>query len=294
MLRNDVIDAILRDAPGAPAEAMRLLAADCPDDEALLDFALLVGAIQDRALDAFIDHDHAQLARVALAEAIEPAARRRLGQPACDVWIASLWRNLAHRAAGLGFSAECSDDHAAPLWLRAADWRAAADAVAAIASWRHIPAPLGWMTEARFRLNGLDSAWPLLAELAWLSPERLGQVMDRLGDSRLERLRKRFDADFESDSEYAAEAGDGPGSGATTSASELAWFPAWALTEQPALAALLAQAQPGNERRPERALRLMVALLHLERQGRHNDIVQRRKALRELHPGLYAAYLKTR
>jgi hypothetical protein len=32
----------------------------------------------------------------------------------------------------------------------------------------------------------------------------------------------------------------------------------------------------------------------LERQGRHSDIVARRKLLRDLQPSLYAAYMKKR
>ena len=56
------------------------------------------------------------------------------------------------------------------LWLRAGDFAAAADAVARIESWRRIPAPLAWMAEARYRLDGLDAHWGLLAELAWLAP----------------------------------------------------------------------------------------------------------------------------
>ena len=62
----------------------------------------------------------------------------------------------------------------------------------------------------------------------------------------------------------------------------------------PALAPRLAQAEPGQARDAERGLRLMVELLGLERQGRHHDLVARRKALRELSPPLYAAYMATR
>ncbi|SCK08316.1 hypothetical protein VAR608DRAFT_0233 [Variovorax sp. HW608] len=37
-------------------------------------------------------------------------------------------------------------------------------------------------------------------------------------------------------------------------------------------------------------MRLLLELLGLERQGRHHDVVERRKALRDTHPSLYAAY----
>jgi hypothetical protein len=38
----------------------------------------------------------------------------------------------------------------------------------------------------------------------------------------------------------------------------------------------------------------LLQILDLERRGSQHDLVERRKALRDLHVGLYAAYLKTR
>ena len=63
---------------------------------------------------------------------------------------------------------------------------------------------------------------------------------------------------------------------------------AWALTERPALA------QPSLQDAPERAMRLMLDLLNLEHQGRHDDLVSRRRQLRDLQPSIYQAYIKTR
>ncbi|MHB8947462.1 MAG: hypothetical protein ACYC4S_00175 [Rhodoferax sp.] len=45
---------------------------------------------------------------------------------------------------------------------------------------------------------------------------------------------------------------------------------------------------------PEHALRLLVNLLGLERQGRQHDIVNHRKSLRDLNDWLYGEYMKTR
>ncbi|EYS85870.1 hypothetical protein CF68_09020 [Cupriavidus sp. SK-4] len=73
------------------------------------------------------------------------------------------------------------------------------------------------MAETVYRLQGLEPAWPLLVELAWLSPKRLGGLMQSLGDPSLLALRRRFDANFD---------GDG-------TIEDLAWFPAWALTDKP-------------------------------------------------------------
>ena len=50
---------------------------------------------------------------------------------------------------------------------------------------------------------------------------------------------------------------------------------------------------PPQHSAPEQAMRLLVNLLGLERQGRRHDIL-RRKNWRDLHPGLYSVYLKTR
>jgi hypothetical protein len=41
-------------------------------------------------------------------------------------------------------------------------------------------------------------------------------------------------------------------------------------------------------------MRLLLDLLHLERQGRQHDLPAQRRRLRELQPGLYAAYMKSR
>jgi hypothetical protein len=147
-----------------------------------------------------------------------------------------------------------------------------------ITSWRRIPAPLMWKAHARYRLEGLDACWPLLTELAWLAPVRLKTLLAEINDPLLHRLQKRFAASFE-------------GSGADA---DLAWFPAWVLTEAPALARHLALAQAGQHDEPERGARALLELLSLERQGRHHELVQRRRALRDLHAGLYAAYMATR
>ena len=157
--------------------------------------------------------------------------------------------------------------------------------MAHIESWRRIPAPLAWMTEARHHLEGLrgndgdrEGSLSLLAELAWLSPSRFDTLAKRLADPSLERLLKKFGANFE---------GEG-------TSDDLAWFPAWALTEEAGLARWLGQAQPGLHTEPERAMRLMLDLLSLERQGRHHDLVAKRKLLRDVHASIYAAYMRTR
>lgn len=226
----------------------------------------------------FADHQAAAQARHALAIEIKPAALRMLGERIGTAWLVPLWQNVAQRAAPLPFRADEADSHAAPLHLLSGNWLAAHDAVTGIGSWRRIPAPLMWMAEARYRADGLEASWPLLVELAWLSPNRFDSLLNRLTDSSLHALRKTFDAAFEGTGEVV----------------DLAWFPAWILTEKAGLARLFSGAQPSLQGAPERAMRLMLELLSLERQGHHHELLERRRTLQALHGSLYAAYMKTR
>ena len=278
MLRNDVLDALQRRHACDARQAWERLTGEYPADDTAPMLAVLISAIENVPTARFVSHPALVEARRVLADEIAPAARRLLGEQAAGAWLVPCWRTLAQRAAALPFDADCSDHHAAPVWLQAGDWDAAKQAVERIASWRRIPAPLAWMTEARYRADGLDLAWPLLAELAWLAPVRCVALISRLGDVSLDALRKQFDAQF-------------IGTGELT---DFAWFPAWLLTVKPGLADRLREAQLSRHVDAERATSMLLQILSLERQGRHHDLIERRQALRDLHGGLYAAYLKTR
>jgi len=285
MLRNDVLGALVRGNVAAAQAAWQQLADECPLDTGLHPLTVLISALQRRTSAAFADHDAASDARLRLLDETQPAAWSLFGQGEGDAWLLPLWREVAQRAASLAFRADRNDDHAAPLWLRAGDWANAADAVKGIESWRRIPAPLAWMTEARHRLAGLrgngdkqDGSWALLAELAWLAPARFGALAKALADPVLDKLLRKFGADFEGE----------------CSSDDLAWFPAWALTEEAGLARWLGLARPSLQTGPERAMRLMLDLLSLERQGRHHDLVTRRKQLRDLNASIFSAYIRTR
>jgi hypothetical protein len=278
MLRNDVLDALQRRHACDARQAWERLMGEYPADDTAPILAVLITAIENVSTARLVSHPALVEARRVLADEIAPAARRLLGEQAAGAWLVPCWRTLAQRAATLPFDADCSDHHAAPVWLQAGDWDAAKQAVERIASWRRIPAPLAWMTEARYRADGLDLAWPLLTELAWLAPVRCVALISRLGDVSLDALRKQFDAQF-------------VGTGELT---DFAWFPAWLLTVKPGLADRLREAQLSRHVDPERATSMLLQILSLERQGRHHDLIERRQALRDLHAGLYAAYMKTR
>ena len=118
----------------------------------------------------------------------------------------------------------------------------------------------------------------MLAELACLSPRRLNDLVRRSPDPLFAQWSRRFETSFEG----AGDAGD------------LVWLAAWMLTQRPDLSEHPAAAQASQHSAPEQAMRLLIELFDLERQGRHHDIVARRKALRGLQPSLYAAHMQSR
>lgn len=285
MLRNDAAHALERRDVSAAQQACERLAQEHPTDESLAALRVLCGYVEAAEVgrrEAILDHASLREARQVLLETIHGAAQRTFGDPAAAAWLAVSWQDLARRAGSLAFDAQDPEDHAAPMWLRAGHWEAAAQAVATIESWRRKPAPLAWMAEARLHLFGLQPTWPLLAELGWLSPALLESVAQRSPDPLLPQLIRSFEANFDASSSGGAEIAD------------LTWFAAWVLIERPGLREQLAVAQASQHSAPEQAMRLLVELLGLERQGRHADIVARRKVLRDLQPSLYAAYMKTR
>jgi hypothetical protein len=281
MLRNDVADALLRrDAPAAQAAWQRLVA-EFPDETQAAALQLLVAQIEIGDPAPFTSAAAACSAATDIEQRIAPAATAVLGDGGA-AWIQPLWQALAHACAALPFEPAHAPGHAAALWLRAGCWREAADAVERIASWRRIPQPLAWMAQARHRLLGLDTVWPLLAELAWLAPQRFAALRPLLADPALNRLCKRFEAGFDSGG-----AGDGDDD-------DWVWFPAWAAIDQPTLAHPLGAAQTQRGRAPERALQLVRELIGYEHQGRQRDLVAGRKELRDLNAALFAAYMATR
>jgi hypothetical protein len=275
MLRNDVIAALRERDAVAGNEALAVLRKECPGDPAIASLAtLLNGCAPVRPLR---NHDAAADAVCALQETIVPAAQDAFGASEAGGWLAFAWQSMARAAAGLPYDPARPHAHPAFMFLQAGDWPAARRETAAIPAWRRIPIPLGWMAEARFGESGLDGAWPLLVELAWIDPVRFGALARRLEAPPLRRLLNDFELGFESGGEE-----------------DLAWLPAWALVVEPGLARILRETQICNDTASERAARLVMDLLILERQGRHGDLVDRRKRLRDLNPALFAHYMSTR
>ena len=277
MLKNDVVDALERRDVVAARAHRTALYHEYPDSLCLPDLDQMIEAL-GKPTPRIQTHQDLSTARQWLADSVEPATLRVLGNRAGQVWLAPLWKDLAISATALPFHPNTSFDHSALIWLRMGEWAAAVAAVKTIESWRRKPLPLSWMLQANLELAGLQANLGMLAELAWISPRQLDEVVSTTTEPILKQLIKKFEASF---------------AGFET-ASDLVWFPAWVLTERPNLAASFALAQPSNHSPAEKAMRVMIALLGLEHQGRHHDIVTERKHLKDINEELFMAYMKTR
>ena len=276
VLRNAAIDALRKRDTGACAQAVAALAAEYGADPLLPAFSILCEKLRSP-----IPRPIARAAAIALLQelddAVAPAAHAVFGKEA-QAWLSPLCAELAASIADYPFDSGHESLHAAPLLLRAAHWMDAAACIKAIASWRRQPAPLAWMIEARCRIGGFDAILPLLAELAWMAPQRAQLLAPRLELPALARLVRAFDAEFE---------GEG-------TPDDFAWFPAWALIADSRLGECLRLSQAGANTRSEHCARIVLGLLSCERQGRHAELVEGRRKLRELHPALFARYMQGR
>lgn len=277
MLKNDVVAALeRRDALGART-SRAILFRECSEFSGMADLDMMIDALE-KPIPRFHTNQDLATARLWLADSVEPATFRVMGNRPGREWVSPLWKNLATGAAALPFHPNSPHEHSAPIWLRTGDWSAAATAVKTIESWRRKPVPLSWMLQAKLELSGFQANLGMLAELAWISPRRLAEVVSATTEPLIKQLVKKFEATF---------------TGFET-VEDLIWFPAWLLTDRPDLAASFALAQPSNHSPAEKAMRIMISLLGLERQGRHHDIVQERKHLKDINEELFLAYMRSR
>ena len=283
MLRSDALAAIqARQIPDSRA-ALAKLAAEYPGDPLLGPLEILLHALESPP-HRLASADAVLAAKEQLETRIQPVVEWLMSATHATSWIAGEWEILADAAAGLAYTPTAPLACAAPLYLKAGAWAAAEAAVLAIPSWRRIPLPLAWMAEARLVQFGMADIWPLLIELAWLDPSGFDRLARRLKEPILDRLLHNFDADFEN------ETGDEQDGHLHPSA----WLPAWSMIVEPGMAPFLRQTQPGQGQSPERAARLLLDMLALEKQGTHPRLLEQRKKLRQLHPGLFVRYMRTR
>jgi hypothetical protein len=276
LLQNDVIAALRARDAAVGRQALAVFAAEFPQHELLAPLTTLLATL-DTPVPRFADHDGVAAALHTMNTGVAPAAHTVFGHKDAAAWLAPLWLSLAAAAAALPFNAAKPNTHVAYLLLQSGDGAAAEAAIAGIASWRRMPVTLAWMAAARFHQGGLERAWPLLLELAWIDTRTFSRLAPELPAPALHKLLSDFALAIEDDNDP-----------------DPAWFAAWLLITKPAMSEVMRETQTCNNQAPEKTARLIVDLLILEKQGRHADLVAQRKRLRDLHTGLYAIYMASR
>ena len=274
LLNNAVVAAFAAHDADATALAIAALHDEFPNHRDLASHKQLLEQLGDfrRNLQpGSLQTRHRQLVQTLL-----PLAGQLFGADRAIAWARPLWAALARTAAALDYDNAQPEIHAAPLWLAAGAPGDARSAIERIPSWRRIPAPLAWMSEIEIRHGAPEAWWPLLAELAWLAPERLESLL-ATAPAAVNRLKLQFLAGFENNGEHH----------------DLAWFPAWLLIHHGELRDLLRPAQPAHSE-PARAFLLVLDLLHLEKTGQQTAQIQQRARLRALAPDLFADFMHSR
>ena len=162
-LRNDLAQALLGGDQVAARSIANTLQAEFGADPVLAPAAALIEHLnwrQSLAANGRIDVAAVLDARHRLDGPVALAATTVFGAHEATAWLAGQWRWLAGQASGIGWYPAHAEAHAAALYLRGQAWPQAAEAVARIDSWRAIPVPLLWMTQARWRGDSADAAWP--------------------------------------------------------------------------------------------------------------------------------------
>ena len=276
MLQNDVAAALRKRNLEGARKALESFTAEFPHHETISLATTLLATLASPAKPSLNRAEVA--ARICeIDAALVPAAERIFGRDEAPKWLSPVWSSLANAATRWSFDPGYPSAHAGSLYLRSSDWAAAEQHIKTIPSWRRIPGPLAWMIEACFHRHGLESVWHLLIELAWLESDVFRALASRLSSEPLMRLWHRFETGLGSEADLDAR-----------------WFPAWLLITAPKMASVMRGAQACSGKAPERAARLMMELLLLEKQGRHAELVAHRRRLRDLCPELYEYYMATR
>jgi hypothetical protein len=274
-LRNAVIDALMDRHVASTMAAIDDLVSEYSDDAMLPALNLLAERLALRVVGPLNRASAGDVLRA--TENVIPAAQRVFGTEA-DSWLSPFWVELATAVTALPFDPRDETLHAVPLLLRAGKWNDACLSLDSIPSWRRQPAPLSWKIEATARIDGVDAIWPFFAELSWMAARRAEKLADHLGIAELNKLVRSFNVEFD---------GDGMDN-------DFAYFPAWVLITNPQLADRFQGTQAGANTSAERCARLVLHLLVLERRGRHTDVAEGRKKLRDTHHWLFERYLRTR
>ena len=209
---------------------------------------------------------------------LAPAARRFLGAEAAT-FLRPVWQTLAATAATMPFDAAHPRAHPGWLCQQYGDWSTVRAAVEAEPDWEARPLLRCWMGLARHQLGEPDTAIRLWLPLCWMDPALFARHAPALPSAPVRDAWSAFERAAPFDEALAD----------TTHAA--AWFPAWLLVRHWGLANLFRADEIPDADAPTRAFRTLLSLLPLERGALTDELVNQRRALRQISPGFFRHYL---
>lgn len=185
-------------------------------------------------------------------------------------FVTPLWRDIgAALDDGTPYDAARPKEHASFAYAHGLDWANVRRTVGEVLNHRTEPALLELLAEAEWRLRNRREAVALWFALCWRAPESFAAAVDapRFPDRAVQKAWGRLQDQ------------DWPGGTA-------AWLPAWMVLDEPGIGRAIGPT--GGASTPERAFDL---LLRLRAGGSDREDIDNRRALQELHPGLFDRYL---
>jgi hypothetical protein len=273
LLRSDLVNALLEHRHNDAARSLQCLL-DVGHAEAAA-FAAVLNEIEAiRRIQARVDAGQTDAAcAVALTESIVQRLRPLVGEH-CDTFACMLWSGLADQFAQLSFSNDDFKVHAGWMYLQARNARKALtafDGIDAAKAPQEIVEGIVWAT---FVAEGFSFGWPPLCWHAWRWPEATRELIRQIEDIDINALERAFtrDCDLTMD-----------------------WFPAWAMTQVPAMAVSLRRAVAGRESDLlSAAQQCAIAVYNLviaEVGGAF--VADKRRQLQAIEPWIYTQYMLT-
>ena len=209
---------------------------------------------------------------------LTPAARRFLGA-ASTTLLRPLWQALATTATALLFDDTYPRAHVGWLCQQYDDWAAVRAAVEAEPDWARTPLLRWWMGLARHHLGEPEAAIRLWLLVCWMDPRLFARHAPTLPSGTMREAWDSFERavvvdDFEADAPHAA-----------------TWFPAWMLLRHRGLARLFRAGDVPDGGTAARAFGALLTLVPLEDGGLSDELIARRRALRQLSPGFFRCYM---
>lgn len=200
---------------------------------------------------------------------LEPSAMDLLAHRARD-FLAPFWRRIAGALAGQAFDPGQPRLHASWALARCLDWQAV---VASLEGAEDDAVVLERRAEAFWRLGRRHEAIAAWCRLCWGFPGHAEALLDgsRCTDATVRALWQDF-----LDQEQVV---------------GTPWFPAWLLLHDRGLARALPEGLAGNGTDPERAFRILQALLQVGAGAGEKTRLDLRRQLQRIHPGLLARHL---